>query len=110
MVMLRHDSTPPMLPEGHKFCSVTVLVTPGIREGFKPLEILPLLRRHFSGDWGDLDTEDKASNDAALGNGARILSAYSVGGDEERRVWIITDAANDAGRRLATTILLPDEY
>ena len=66
-----------------------------------------LLRRHASGDWGDLDAHDRAANDAALRDGSRLLSAYTVA--EGIKVWIITEAADDDGHR-ATTLLLPEEY
>lgn len=36
------------------------------------------LKRHYSGDWGDLDPEDKKANDRALMRGERILSAYRL--------------------------------
>lgn len=62
-----------------------------------------LLRRHQGGDWGDLDAEDKDTNQAALSNGARIFSAYQVA--EAVKFWVITEAD-----RSATTILLPEEY
>jgi hypothetical protein len=62
-----------------------------------------LLRRHVSGDWGDLDDDDRRANAEALETGARILSAYvTVLGE---RLWIITEAD-----RSLTTILRPDEY
>ncbi len=67
-----------------------------------------LLRRHASGDWGDLDAHDRAANDAALRDGSRLLSAYTVA--EGIKVWIITEAADDDGHRAATTLLLPAEY
>ena len=42
------------------------------------------LPRHVTGDWGDLDDEDRQANDAALINGSRILSAYTTRkGDED---------------------------
>ena len=52
---------------------------------------------------GRLDEALKA-NDRALMDGARLLSAYLLG-DGRTRIWIITEAD-----RIATTILLPDEY
>jgi hypothetical protein len=60
------------------------------------------IARHASGDWGDMDAEDKRSNDAALEGRDRILSAYDL---EGTKVWIITE-----WDRSVTTILFPDEY
>ena len=65
-------------------------------------DVAQLLRRHVSGDWGDLDSEDKQANDDALKCGARIFSAY---GEGEKKLWVITE-----WDRSATTILRPDEY
>ena len=61
------------------------------------------LRRHHCGDWGDLDAEDKQTNEEALDQGFRILSCYQVGGG--RRIYIITE--HD---RSSTCCLLPEEY
>jgi len=71
------------------------------------------LNRHVKGEWGDVDGEDKQTNDQALKQGTRLLSAYSPreGGDDRfpkqgvATIWIITEAD-----RSATTILFPDEY
>lgn len=71
------------------------------------VEILDLVRRHHSGDWGDLEDEDKQANEAALKNGARLLSSYRVGDD---RVWILTEAAGDDHRRASTCVMLPSDY
>ena len=60
------------------------------------------LYRHRCGDWGDLDEEDKQTNDYAVEHGERILSAYELFGT---KIWIITE-----WDRSVTTILLPDEY
>lgn len=65
-------------------------------------EVLTALRRHASGDWGDLCPEDKLANDTALQHGGRLFSAYGQG---ENRFWVITEAD-----RLATTVLMPDDY
>jgi hypothetical protein len=66
------------------------------------------LNRHIKGDWGDVDEEDKQSNDQALKQGARLLSAYNDDRFPQNGVatiWIITEAD-----RSSTTILFPDEY
>ena len=60
------------------------------------------LERHLSGDWGDLDDEDKAETDYSVKNGFRILSAYNT---LSGRLWVITEAD-----RSVTTFLLPEEY
>jgi hypothetical protein len=66
------------------------------------IDPLELLRRHQSGDWGDLDEEDRRENDYALSRLLRIFSAYGTSPD---RLWVITEAD-----RSVTTILRPDEY
>ena len=69
--------------------------------------IIPLFR-HLSGDWGDVCKEDKEANNQAVKDGGRILSDYTT--KKGTRIWIITEAADEAGVRSATTILLPEEY
>ncbi len=66
------------------------------------------LNRHVKGDWGDVDDEDKQTNDRAHKQGARLLSAYNDNRFPKNgiaTIWIITEAD-----RSATTILFPDEY
>ena len=62
-----------------------------------------LLKRHRSGDWGELDADDRVANDAAVEGGGRVLSAYKL--KNGARLWVITEAD-----RAVTTLLLPDEY
>ncbi|MCZ2340459.1 MAG: hypothetical protein LC104_01525 [Bacteroidales bacterium] len=64
--------------------------------------VLAGLRRHASGDWGNLCPEDAMANDEALKNGYRLLSVY---GDGLHRFWIITE-----WDRSVTTVLLPEDY
>ena len=71
------------------------------------INLLGILWRHWTGDWGDLSEEDKIANRRAVVNGSRILSAYTVtvSGGRRVRIWIITEAD-----RSVTTFLLPSEY
>ena len=73
------------------------------------------MMRHLQGDWGDLEQEDKDSNDEALSCpldriqeiGDRILSAYNfeqLPGIRDTKIWIITEYD-----RSVTTILFPSE-
>ena len=80
-----------------------VVATPGALEVLAPEETIALLRRHQSGDWGEVDGHDRRANDHALRNGTRLLSAYTLPGGS--KVWIITEAD-----RSSTCILLPSEY
>ena len=61
------------------------------------------LHRHATGDWGDLDAEDKQTNERAILHGERLLSAYLT--KNGSKIWIISEAD-----RSSTTLLLPDEY
>jgi hypothetical protein len=66
------------------------------------------LERHQTGDWGVLSIADGNANERALETGARIVSNYVL--PDKRRVWVITEAVGDDGRRSHTTLLLPEEY
>jgi hypothetical protein len=65
------------------------------------------LGKHQCGDWGEVGADDWQANDQALVDGSRLLSAYRT--LKGVKLWVITEAADDDGRRVATTILLPDE-
>lgn len=82
-----------------------VVATPGaldalIKHDIEPLE---LIRRHVTGDWGDLCAEDRHQNLFAIRSGLRIFSSYKIEG--ATKIWIITEAD-----RSSTTLLLPEEY
>ena len=87
-----------------------IVATPGALDALQRNNVTAFdyLRRHASGDWGVLCEEDKQANEEAITNGARIMSAYFL--PDETKVWVITEAADEAGNRMATTLLLPDEY
>ena len=82
-----------------------LLSTPGALDALEQAQVHPfeLLRRHWSGDWGDLCDEDKHLNDEAVKGGSRIFSAYIL--PTNTKVWLITE-----WDRSATTLLLPSEY
>ena len=93
-----------------KFPLGQLAATPGALQALEEAGQSPgyFLDRHIQGDWGEVDAGDKHLNDQALVDGSRLLSAYRTLKGE--RLWIITEATDDQGRRAATTILLPDEY
>ena len=87
-----------------------LVATPGALDVLEKAAVEPvvLLARHLSGDWGDLDEADRAANAQALLDGGRLMSAYTLA--DQTRIWVITEAADDRGRRPCTTVLLPQEY
>ncbi len=93
-----------------KFSLGQIVATPGALEAIRDAGQSPadFLARHVSGDWGDLHEEDRHLNNLALIDGSRLLSAYATAKGE--RIWAITEAADNGGRRAATTILLASEY
>ncbi len=88
-----------------------LLATPGASEAFEkngqtPFEFLKL---HVNGNWGsDLCADDRMLNDQALIDGSRLLSAYRL--RDGTKIWIITEAVGENGRRESTTCILPEEY
>ena len=87
-----------------------VVATPGALDAIRDAGQTPgeFLSRHVIGDWGELDDEDRQSNYTAVTDGSRILSAYQTRKGE--RLWIITEATDDHGRRSSSCLLLPAEY
>jgi len=93
-----------------KFNPGVLLATPGASEAFEKNGQTPFefLKRHVNGDWGDLDGEDRQANEQALVDGSRLLSAYRL--KDATKVWCITEAVGENGRRESSTFLLPSEY
>ena len=73
-----------------------------VEHGENTNALQPYLHRHQSGDWGDLDEEDKAENNLSVEKKFRILSAYHLFGE---KIFVISEAD-----RSSTTVLLPSEY
>lgn len=93
-----------------KFNLGQVVATPGAICALQESGELPakFLHRHVEGDWGDICNDDKRLNDEALQDGSRIMSVYST--SKGTKIWVITDATNNADRREVTTVLLPEDY
>mgnify|MGYP001818718626 CR=1 FL=1 len=82
-----------------------VVGTPGALEemakaGQNPLE---LLRRHVTGDWGQVPEEDARENEFSVEKGFRIISVYTL--STGVKIWVLTEAD-----RSASTFLLPEDY
>ena len=80
-----------------------IVATPAALGTVSQPDIVAALRRHASGDWGDVDPDDRAANDDALKSGERLLSVYQSA--TGTTFWVLTEAD-----RSVTTVLLPDDY
>jgi hypothetical protein len=103
--MLRQNSHTSRPNIGARFPVGETYITPEAQEA---LDIagetaIQFLRRHISGDWGELSEDDVKENEMSVQEGFRLLSSYRT--VKGQKIWIITEAD-----RSATTILLPSEY
>ena len=81
----------------------TILYTMGISMKIKSEKeflkfVTDSIVRHASGDWGDLDQEDKECNDR---NPSSAMSTYVF--DEDNKIWIKTEMDR-------IIVLFPEEY
>jgi hypothetical protein len=86
-----------------KFSLGQLVATPGALGALSQDDILTAVARHSSGDWGDLDAEDRQENEFSLGQRLRLFSVYHSAGGV--KFYVITEAD-----RSVTTVLLPEEY
>ncbi len=107
---------PPAAPREPSFAPLfalgQLLATPSALRTLEAFGVDPLslVVRHVRGDWGDLCDSDRQLNEAALIDGSRIFSAYTLSRvfDDQvdtEKVWLITEAD-----RRCSTFLLPSEY
>ena len=80
-----------------------IVATPALLERVTHEDIIRAIARHQAGDWGELDTEDRQTNDRAITEGGRLLSVYHA--ENGVKFYLITEAD-----RSVTTALLPEDY
>jgi len=102
---MQTESNTNQRPTSARFPLGQTYITPGAEEALMIAGQtgIEFLRRHMSGDFGELTNEDMQENELSLREGFRVLSAYRTAKGE--KLWIITEA-----NRSSTTILVPDEY
>ena len=88
-----------------RFSLGQLVSTPGAIEAMEKVGQNPhqLVRRHQSGDWGEVSPDDAQENELSIVLGFRLMSVYTM--SDGTKVWVITEAD-----RAVTTILLPSEY
>lgn len=90
-----------------------VVATIGVNDTIKEneqfaREIISALQRYVNKDWGDLDEEDKQTNEDALQypDDLYLLGAYKTC---KGKIYIITNRISETAGDNATTICFPDE-
>lgn len=108
-----------ILTKPAKFELGTTVITRAINESIldkklSRFKVMMLIRRHHTGDWGDLGEEDKQANESALEDNTRLFSCYKVAHNsaskgeltvENRTIYIITE-----WDRALTTVLYSEDY
>jgi hypothetical protein len=103
MIMPTNDQ--PKLALGQQIVATPEALEVIEASGQSPAEFL---RRHVRLEQGELSDEGSELNSESVKDGSRILSSFKTANDT--RIWVITEAADDDGRRAATTLLLPEQY
>lgn len=72
------------------------------------VEVTVALQRFAVKDWGNLDDEDKKTNEEALNypDDLYLLAAYDT---SKWKIWIITNRISEKTGDNATTVYFPDE-
>lgn len=72
------------------------------------VEVTVALQRYAVKDWGNLDEEDKQTNEEALNypDDLYVMGAYDT---SKGKIWIITNRISEKAGENATTVCFPDE-
>ena len=72
------------------------------------VEVTVALQRYAVKDWGNLDEEDKKTNEEALKyrDDLYVMGAYDT---SKGKIWIITNRVSEKAGDNATTVCFPDE-
>lgn len=85
-----------------KFPLGRIVVTSNALKYLTLNEIACGIIRHQSGDWGELNSDDRLENDLALEWGYRLFSQYDY--ENSFVFWVITEAD-----RSVTTVMMPND-
>ena len=80
----------PLFPLGE------ILISSGVMN--HEINIMPFLRRHQSGDWGDQSVENDKINEHALSYDLEILSQYHISTHKGKIETVIIMTENDRSR------------
>ena len=80
-----------------------VVITPSLNDFLDRMEVMNLLQRHSTGDYGDSPKEDVQMNVEAIRTGEdRVFSSYTI---KNQKIFVITE-----WDRSYTTLMFANEY
>src|SRR5260370_20227939 len=90
--LMQRDSSTRQPNTIRRFALGQTFITPGAEEALQVAgqTAIEFLRRHMSGDFGELSDDDLRENESSLSEGVRLLSNYRTG--KGQQAWIITEA------------------
>ena len=93
-----------------KFELGRVVATPGCIEALDQAGQTPpeFLARHLRLEQGELGDEDHHANQISLSDGSRTRTVFLL--NNGVKVWLITEAVAEEGKRASTCLLLPQDY
>jgi hypothetical protein len=80
-----------------------MIITPGVASKLGMVDVKLAIAKHASGDWGELEAEDRRLNNERLANGGTLFSIFKTAAGV--KFYVMTEAERDR-----TTVLLPEEY
>ena len=69
----------PLAIPATKFTLGRIVMTANAADRIDAVEVEKALRRHASGDWGEVCPDDARENELSLKEGSRLLSVYGSG-------------------------------
>jgi hypothetical protein len=93
-----------------KFELGQVVATPGFLDAVRKAgqTVREFVDRHLRLEQGELCSEDHEANRMSLADGSRILSSFRL--KTGVKVWVLTEAVGDDGKRASTCLMLPSDY
>lgn len=93
-----------------KFELGQVVATPGFLDAVRKAgqTVREFVDRHLRLEQGELCDDDHHANQMSLMDGSRILSSFRL--KTGVKVWVLTEAVGDDGKRASTCLMLPSDY
>jgi hypothetical protein len=86
-----------------RFALGEAVITSGVAGKLNMVLVKLAIVRHASGDWGELEADDRRLNDERIATGGTLVSIFKTANGD--KFYVITEAERDK-----TTVLPQEEY